>query len=133
MSNRRTILETAARFGQFLACGLLTQDEAESALLQRAAELTDDSESLLALETAVADALSRSTTDHEIRIAERIRAAIMPLVTCRACKEAIIAQARHANNARGRLNALPDADVIALVKAELSAAMARIREAKRAR
>lgn len=125
------LLRSAAEFGKFVACGLLSHDEAESALLHAAVRITDSPDGLLALESAVSAALSDATLSHQLAIVARVRAAIAPLIACRACKAAILAQARYANNAQDRLDALPDAAVSDIVKTELDAALTRLREQRR--
>ena len=132
MSNRATLLQTAARLGQFVAAGLIEYPEADAAIMRRAAELTTDAETLAQYESTLAAAISRAATDHELAIAKRIRESIAPLIACRACTAAILAQARHSNNRAGRLNAIPDAEVADLVRTELNAAVARLKAQRRA-
>lgn len=122
-----TLLAAAREFGKFVAVGLLDFDEADSCLARRSVQITNGSEDLSALNHAAASALNRSAADHEIEIANRVRRGIEPLIRCRACTAAIIAQARHTNNAKGRLNALPDADVQEIVRTEIKAAIARMK------
>lgn len=126
------LMSAARELGKFVAVGLLDFNEADSCIARRAVRITPGSERLVGLEHAAAAALNRAAADHEIEIASRIRRGIEPLIRCRACPAAIIAQARHVNNAKGRLNALPDADVQEIVRTEIKAAIARMKEARRA-
>ncbi len=132
MSDRTALVRAAERLGQFVAAGLLDFPEADAAIMRRAAELTTDAETLAQYESTLAAAISRAATDHELAIAKRIRGSIAPLIACRACTAAILAQARHSNNRAGRLNAIPDAEVADLVKSELTAAVARLKAQRRA-
>ena len=132
MSDRANLIRIAERLGRFVAAGLIEYPEADAAVMRRAVELTTDAETLAQYESTLAAAISRAATDHELAIAKRIRDAIAPLIACRACTAAILAQARHSNNRAGRLNAMPDADVAELVRAELTAAAARLKPQRRA-
>lgn len=132
MSDRAALIRAAERLGQFVAAGLIEYAEADAAIMRRAAELTTDAETLAQYESTLAAAISRAATAHELAIAKRIRESIAPLIACRACTAAVLAQARHANNRAGRLNAIPDADVADLVRAELTAAVARLKAQRRA-
>lgn len=126
------ILHAATMFGKYVAVELFEHDEAESILLRRAVELTADSDALLNLERAIAERLSESTIAHELAIVGRVRSAIAPLIGCRACTAAILAQAHHANRLKGRLHALSDSKISELVRDELAAAVARMKAVRRA-
>lgn len=131
MSDRATLLRAAEGFGKFVASGLLSFAECESSLMQRASEITTDADTLSQLESLVLTALGSAASAHDIAVANRIRASIAPLIAARACTAALLAQARHSNNSRGRINALPDARAVDLVRSEINAAIARSRSRTR--
>lgn len=106
-------------FGKFLSAGLLSRDECLAALFSAVRYPMDTK--------AIEMALGRAERQHEAAAIQRIRAAIAPLIRCHAYRAAIIAQARCANNSRGRLAAIPDAEVVDLVDSDLQAVLKAMR------
>lgn len=115
-------VEARAYLGRLVAAGLLSRDEAVAAVLAAANYPTDT--------RPIEDDLDRSTVAHEAAMRARIVAGIAPLIACRACPAAITAQARFINNCKGRINSLPDDDVIDIMRTEIAAAISRLKSGR---